>query len=343
MNDKKMSLKKAYFITGIGIAVTTAVMLAILYMLTRSITALICGLLFTVLTVFWIVLFVTLVRKKITVFSKEICRTLDAMMNGDNESQKANEEETLLARINHRLTRLYEAMREHSRRVAEEKADLQELISDISHQVKMPIANLKMVNATLLEQNVPEDKRRDFLQDMDRQLNKLDFLMQAMIKISRLETGVITLLQRDCSVYETLAAALGGILLAAESKNINVSVDCPENLRVFHDSKWTTEALFNILDNAVKYTASGGAINVAATHWEMYTKIDISDTGKGILESRQATIFKRFYREEEVHDIEGIGIGLCLAREIITMQGGYIKLVSEVGKGSVFSVFLPNR
>jgi signal transduction histidine kinase len=343
MNDEKMSLKKAYFITSIGIAITAAVMLTILYMLTRSIAALIFGLLFTMLIAFWIVFFVTLVRKKITVFSNEICRTLDAMMNGDNEFQKANEEETLLARINYRLMRLYEAMQENSCRVAEEKANLQELISDISHQVKMPIANLKMVNATLLEQNVPEDKRHDFLQAMDGQLNKLDFLMQAMIKISRLETGVITLSQRDCSVYETLAAALGGILLAAESKNINVSVDCPEDLMVFHDSKWTTEAVFNILDNAVKYTASGGAINVAATHWEMYTKIDISDTGKGILESRQAAVFKRFYREEEVHDIQGIGIGLCLAREIITMQGGYIKLISKVGKGSIFSVFLPNR
>ena len=230
MNAEKMSLKKAYFITGIGIAVSTAVMLAILYMLTESVAALICGLLFTLLTAFWIVFFVTLVRKKITVFSNEICHTLDAMMNGDNESQKANEEETLLAKINYRLMRLYEAMREHGRRAAEEKADLQELISDISHQVKMPIANLKMVNATLLEQNVPEDKRRDFLQAMDGQLNKLDFLMQAMIKISRLESGVITLLQRDCSVYETLAAALGGILLAAENKDINVSVDCPEEL-----------------------------------------------------------------------------------------------------------------
>lgn len=343
MSAEKMSLKMAYFITGIGIVVTDTIMLAILYILTESVAILICCLLFTVLIAFWIVFFATLIRKKITVFSNEICRTLDAMMNGDKEPQNANEEETLLAKINYRLIRLYEVMREHSRRAAEEKADLQELISDISHQVKMPIANLKMINATLLEQNVPEDKRRDFLQAMDGQLNKLDFLMQAMIKLSRLETGVITLLQRDCSVYETLAAALGGILLAAENKNINVSVDCPEDLQVFHDSKWTTEALFNILDNAVKYTASGGAIYVDVTHWEMYTKIDISDTGKGILESRQAAIFKRFYREEEAHNIEGIGIGLCLSHEIITMQGGYIKLVSQVGKGSVFTVFLPNR
>jgi len=115
------------------------------------------------------------------------------------------------------------------------------------------------------------------------------------------------------------------------------------DLTVSHDRKWTTEALFNILDNAVKYTTNNGFIHVSVFCWEIYTKIDIADTGKGILESHQAEIFKRFYREAEVHGIEGIGIGLYLARKIITMQGGYIQVTSDVGKGSTFSIFLPNR
>lgn len=343
MDTKKLSLKKIYFITGIGIAITAAAMLAALYLLTKSVAVVRCGLFFTVLIAFWIAVFINLMRKKLTVFSKEICRTLDGMMNGDIEPQKINEEETLLAKINYRLARLYEAMRENSRRVAEERAVLQELISDISHQVKMPIANLKIINSTLLEKNVSEDKKKEFLQAISGQLDKLDFLMQAMIKMSRLETGIITLVQKECFVYETLAASLGGILLSAERKNIHVSVECPEDLIVYHDCKWTTEALFNILDNAVKYTINGGRINITAARLEMYTKIDITDTGIGIAESRHAKIFKRFYRAEEVHDIEGIGIGLYLAREIITMQGGFIKLTSKMGKGSTFSVFLPNK
>ncbi len=109
-----------------------------------------------------------------------------------------------------------------------------------------------------------------------------------------------------------------------------------------HDRKWTSEALFNILDNAVKYTPAGGDIQVSVQSWEFYVKINITDSGKGIAEGRQGMIFKRFYREEEVHDIEGIGIGLYLAREIVTMQGGYIKVASTVGCGSTFSVFLPH-
>ncbi len=343
MDIEKLTLKRIYLVTGVWIAITAAAMLAALYILSENLAVLVCGLIFTMLIAFGVAVFVLLMRKKLTAFSAVICRTLDDMMNGDVEPKNTKEEETLLARINYRLTRLYEVMRENNRRVAEEKTALQELISDISHQVKMPIANLKIVNSTLLEQDVPEGKQREFLQAMGGQLDKLDFLMQAMIKMSRLETGVITLAPKECAVYETLAAALGGILLSAESKDIHVSVDCPEDLTVCHDHKWTTEALFNILDNAVKYTASGGTIHVTVARWEVYTKIDISDTGKGISENRQAEIFKRFYREEEIHDIDGIGIGLYLAREIITMQGGYIKVTSETGKGSVFSIFLPNR
>lgn len=120
-----------------------------------------------------------------------------------------------------------------------------------------------------------------------------------------------------------------------------MTVNCPEDLHLSHDSKWTTEALFNLLDNAVKYTTAGGRISVSVEQWEMYVKLDIADTGKGIPESNQASIFRRFYREEAVHDEPGVGIGLYLAREIITRQGGYMKVTSEVGKGSIFSVFLP--
>ena len=131
---------------------------------------------------------------------------------------------------------------------------------------------------------------------------------------------------------------------AVSRENIYVvSVDCPEDLTVSHDSKWTSEALFNLLDNAVKYTPAGGKIAVSVVLWEMYVEIKVTDTGKGISESNQAAIFRRFYREEEVHDQQGVGIGLYLAREIVTRQGGYIKVVSELRQGSEFSIMLPVR
>ena len=154
----------------------------------------------------------------------------------------------------------------------------------------------------------------------------------------------------DCFAIVTAAASPAPILsvidkfmVMAEKKEIAVSVDCPEDLTVSHDSKWTSEALFNLLDNAVKYTPAGGKIAVSVVLWEMYVEIKVTDTGKGISESNQAAIFRRFYREEEVHEQQGVGIGLYLAREIVTRQGGYIKVVSEPGKGSEFSIMLPTK
>lgn len=344
MNAKKISINKACGMIGAVIIAASVSMLVILYLLTESYKAILCGLAFALLLMFCVTLLISILRRKLTLFSETICRTLDDMMADEIEPPQVDvEEESLFYKINHRLVRLYEVMHENRRSIAKERAELQELISDISHQVKTPIANLKMIDSTLLEQSMPEEKRRDFLKAMGGQIDKLDFLMQAMIKTSRLETGVISLDKKVQPIYDTLAAALGGILLNAEKKDIQVSVSCPETIKVSHDRKWTGEALFNILDNAVKYTPMGGSISVSVESWEMYLKIDITDTGKGIAESQHGTIFKRFYREEEVHDVDGIGIGLYLAREIITMQGGYIKVVSEIGKGSTFSVFLPYK
>ncbi len=343
MRVQKLSVNKACLLLGALLLLAAGIASAVVYRLTGKLAAVWTVLLFGLFVLFCGVCFAALIRRKLVGFSDAFCILMDDMLAGEAAPQADIEEESLFYKINYRLGRLYEVMQENKNSIAKERADLQELISDISHQVKTPIANLKMINSTLMEQEIPAQKQKEFLAAQAGQLDKLDFLMQAMIKTSRLETGVISLEPKQQLVYDTLAAALGGILLNAEKKRIDVQVDCPEGLRAFHDRKWTGEALFNILDNAVKYTPAGGQIRVSAEGWEMYVKIDIADTGAGISERHLGTIFKRFYREEAVHDVEGIGIGLYLAREIVTLQGGYIRAASEAGRGSVFSVFLPRK
>ena len=340
MRTEKLSVNKVCVAVCAALFLLSVTMSLSIYFLTQNVLALYCGLLYIICVAGCMAAFLIFVRRKLTLFSDALCKLLDDMMSADQAPPQYTEEENLFYKIQHRLSRLYEVLRESKSSIAKERADLQELISDISHQVKTPIANLKMLDATLLEQTVTPEKQREFLVAMDSQLDKLDFLMQAMIKTSRLETGVISLQPQPQAIYDTLAAALGGILLNAEKKQIDVQVECPEHLDARHDRKWTSEALFNILDNAVKYTPAGGQIRVSVEGWEMYVKIDIADTGIGISEQHQGTIFKRFYREDAVHDVDGIGIGLYLAREIVTLQGGYIRVASEVGKGSTFSVFL---
>ena len=343
MKLHNLSVKNLCLLIGGGTLLTMLLITVIMYHLTDSTVILSGGALMTLCALGWQFVLVTCFGRRLSVFTSDLCRTLDCMISGGEEPEQVSDSETLFARISHRLSRLYGIMQENRKKVDEERQELQMLVSDISHQVKMPVSNLKMVTDTLLTRTVTDAERTDFLRGIRSQTDKLDFLIQALVKTSRLETGAIRVEKKKGLLYDTLAQAMSGIVYGAEQKDISVSVDCPEDLFLYHDSKWTAEALFNLLDNAVKYTPAGGRISVSVEQWEVYVKLDVSDTGKGISESNQASVFRRFYREEEVHDEPGVGIGLYLAREIITRQGGYIKVSSEIGKGSIFSVFLPYK
>ena len=340
---RRISVKAMFLLVEAGAAASMLVLTFLLSAMTGQRWVLLAGVLLTACALVWLFLLTLFFAKRLSQFTSDLCQTMDSMITGGEEPARSEDSETIFARISYRLSRLYGILQENRRKVDEERRELQTLVSDISHQVKTPVANLKMVTDTLLAKPVTEQERRDFLQGIRSQTDKLEFLVQSMGKASRLETGAITLEKKDVPLLDTLAQAMSGIVYGAEQKGISVEVQCPDDLRVSHDSKWTAEALFNLLDNAVKYTPAGGKISVSVEQWEMYVKLDVTDTGRGIPESRQAAIFRRFYREEEVHDQPGVGIGLYLAREIVTRQGGYIKVASEVGRGSTFSVFLPRR
>lgn len=343
MRLERLSIKNLCLLIGAGALFSMLAITAALYALTGSTLMLWGGAALTACALAWLFLLVLLFGKRLSVFTGDLCRTLDNMISSNEEPKQGNDSETLFDRISYRISRLYSVMQENRRKVDRERQELQMLVTDISHQVKTPVSNLKMVTDTLLTKPVTEQMRTDFLQGIRSQTDKLEFLFQALVKTSRLETGAIRLEKKNCSLFDTLALACSGIVYGAEKKDIAVTVDCPEDLYLLHDSRWTAEALFNLLDNAVKYTSARGKISVSVEQWEMYVKVDVTDTGKGISESNQASVFRRFYREEEVHDEPGVGIGLYLAREIITLQGGYIKVTSQVHKGSTFSVFLPAR
>ncbi len=340
---KRMPVKTMFLLVEAAAALSMLALTFLLSNLTGQGWVLLAGGLLTACALFWMFLLTLFFAKRLSQFTSDLCQTMDSMITGGQEPARAEDRETIFARISYRLSRLYSILQESRRKVDEERRELQTLVSDISHQVKTPVANLKMVTDTLLAKPVTEQERRDFLQGIRSQTDKLEFLVQSMGKASRLEIGAVTLEKKDAPLLDTLAQAMSGIVYGAEQKGISVEVQCPGDLRVSHDSKWTAEALFNLLDNAVKYTPAGGKISVSVEQWEMYVKLDVADTGRGIPESRQAAIFRRFYREEEVHDQPGVGIGLYLAREIVTRQGGYIKVTSEVGRGATFSVFLPRR
>lgn len=249
-------------------------------------------------------------------------------------------EDTLLSKLQTQVIKLTGILKARSRAMEEERNEIKSLISDISHQLKTPIATMKMYGDLLMEDGVSETDRREYLSVLNTALNKLVFLTDSMIKMSRLESGVIQLKPQTCSLNETLLQAVKQVYHKAEKKNIEITLKEEASVTLRHDRNWTAEALFNILDNGVKYTPSGGKMNITVLRYELFARVDVADSGMGIPEEEQAHIFRRFYRGQNTQGEEGVGIGLYLCRKILSDQGGYIK-VKSTGAGSVFSVYLP--
>lgn len=296
----------------------------------------------TALMVLASVLFWLILRRQVLVFSQSVCAYVDTLAGGEIP-QIHPDEDTLTSKIQMKLDKLSDITYSAAARQEGQKQEIQRMVSDISHQLKTPIANLTMYSSMLENEGLDAAQRAKFLRAITSQAEKLEFLVEALAKMSRLESRLISLDVKPGRIYDTLAHVMMQVSASAERKHILLTADCEEGLIVPHDAKWTVEALFNIVDNAVKYTPEGGKVSIRVQPWELFTRIEIEDTGIGIAKEHYEDVFKRFYRESKVHQQDGVGIGLYLSREIVSQQGGYIQVRSKENTGTVFSVFLPNQ
>lgn len=263
---------------------------------------------------------------------------LTAAMNGSFSEETFDE--SRLSALESRLGRYLTASALSERNVREQKDQISTLISDISHQTKTPVANLQLYAQLLSEQPLtPQGK--DCAAAISTQAEKLQTLIEALVKTSRLETGILALHPQPGEIAPVVERAAAQYVLKATKKGITLTVEQTDGSAVF-DSKWTEEAVCNLLDNAIKYTPTGGTVRVTVNNYELFSAIRVTDTGPGISEEEQARIFRRFYRAPGAYQAEGVGIGLYLTRQIAEKQGGYVKVESAPGTGSIFSLFLPH-
>lgn len=279
---------------------------------------------------------------------KKMDRILDNFQQAEADGESQNDlccsdvSETRESRVISQLSRILSSARYKERQAQEEKKQTMELVSDLSHQFKTPLANIVMDMELLLDCELEEDKRNEFLAHAKSQADKLQWLMADLLKTSRLENGIIRFEAENTGIKRTIAQAVSSVYAQASAKNIALEVEEFEDFALWHNPKWTAEAMSNILENAVKYSPENSRIQIAAQRLDLYTKITITDEGIGIPESDYNLIFKRFYRGREVEQQEGSGLGLCLAQLILQCEQGYITVSSKVGRGSSFSMFLLN-
>lgn len=264
-------------------------------------------------------------------------RMVDAAIQGTFTENSFDE--SLLSAVESKLAHYLAASTVSAKNVQQEKEHLKALIGDISHQVKTPTANILLYTQLLSEQPLSQESRL-CVDALEGQTKKLQSMMDALVKTSRLESGVIALHPTYGKLYRVLEAAVSQLAPKAAAKGIAITLESTEAEAVF-DSKWTEEAIANLLDNAVKYTPAGGSVSITVTDYHIFSAIHVRDTGPGIAEEEQPKIFQRFYRGQAHAESEGVGIGLYLVRQIARAQGGYVKVCSQVGSGSTFSLYLP--
>ena len=268
---------------------------------------------------------------------KNLNRMLDAAMAGTFLEREFDE--SLLSAVESRFAHYLAANAVSAQKLQEEKDKIKTLIADISHQTKTPVANI-LLYAQLLSEQELSPEGRDCAAALEGQVEKLRALIEALVKTSRLEAGVLALHPRAGPLGPVLEEAAAQLAPKAAERRIRLVIS-PTDISAVFDPKWTAEALCNLLDNAVKYTPAGGRVTVEAASYQLFCRIDVTDTGPGIPEEERAKVFQRFYRSPAAYEAEGVGIGLYLARQIAQGQGGYIKASSRPGQGSRFSLYLP--
>ena len=270
---------------------------------------------------------------------EQITLLIESLVEQQERQIFSEAEDTLTARLQHQLLKLRNILTAQNQMLAQEKEQIKTLISDISHQIKTPIAAANTFAELLSDGELSAEERTEYITTLQMSLGKLTFLTNSLIKMSRLESDIISLKPEKNSLNEIVLQAVKTVYAKAKEKGILITFECDQTFEAVLDFNWTAEAISNVIDNAVKYTPQGGFVRLQITEYPSFLRLDISDSGVGIPEEEQAKVFGRFYRGKQSVGTDGVGIGLYLTREIINKQNGYMKVSSDEN-GSTFSMFL---
>lgn len=276
-------------------------------------------------------------RKTYRLIDRLLDRVLSREMIVDSDLEEG-EYSALVSKIK----QIQEVLSNHASSAEQEKEQVKSLVSNMSHQLKTPLANISLYAEILGKEEITSERKIVFSEKMRRQVDKLSWIVESLSKMVKLEQNIDGFERKAIGIKQTILDAVDTVYEKLEKKEINFTLEPFEDRLLYHNRKWTAEVFVNLLENAVKYTDRGGTISICVKSYDLYTEIQIADNGRGIRQEEMTDIFKRFYRSPEVENLEGSGIGLYLSNLILGKEKGYMTVDSEYGKGSCFSVFLQN-
>ena len=287
----------------------------------------ICYILFMLLTI----LYKKSQDKKIN----EISNYMNSVLNGNYSLDIRSYEEGRLSILKNDIYKITVKLKEQTDMAINEKNNLEMILSDISHQIKTPLTSMYVINDLLKSDKLSKKEKIEFLNKNESQLERIEWLVTSLLKLSRLDNGFVKLKKEKVEVAKLINNCLNPLLIPIELKNQNV-VKQINNFEIDIDFNWFSEAIINILKNAHEHTNAFGTIKIEASDNSMYSSIIISDNGTGISKQDLPHIFERFYKGD--NQKESIGIGLNMAKKIIDLSGGEINVLSIPSEGTTFII-----
>ncbi len=260
---------------------------------------------------------------------------MDQVLNGNSTLDIKDYEEGDLSTFKNDVYKLTVKLQEGRDQSLKDKKELEQVLSDISHQIKTPLTSMYVIHDILGKEDIDIDTKNQFLDKNRKQLERIEWLVSSLLKMSRLDSGSVTLKLESQSLKSVIGEALEPLQIPMELKDIQVLIK-GEDVEVFMDPHWTVEVFVNVLKNAYEHTEKGGAITITISSNPLYTEVSIRDTGCGIKKEELPHIFKRFYTGSSSK--ESIGVGLNMAKKVMEKQKGEIYATSIEGEGTTFFV-----
>jgi len=268
--------------------------------------------------------------EKLSVYLRKISSGNDSLDVRDNTEGELS----ILMNDIYKVTRM---LSEHRSLLQRDKLQLTDAISDISHQLKTPLTSMTVMADLLSAPDLPPAKRTEFTHHIRIQLERIDWLVSSLLKLSKMDAKTIPFKKDSIPMKSLIQKALEPVMIPMDIKGQTVSIAGDDDVSFVGDFNWTAEAIINILKNGVEHTPEGGAIAISFSDNALYSEIVIADNGKGIPKEDLPYIFKRFYKGKNASE-GSIGIGLAMAQSIIASQNGVIDVTSDIEKGTQFRI-----